>query len=111
MPDQARRAPALDVNLRALRARAPDHPALGRLREIAAWLTGRHEASAEDGIAWIADLCRALAIPGLARYGMSRADVAAIVPRARAASSMKANPIALTDLELMEIAERALGGA
>ena len=102
-------APALDVNLRALRARAPDHPALGRLREVAAWLTGRHEASAEDGIAWIADLCRALAIPGLARYGMSPADVAAIVPRARAASSMKANPIALTDVELTEIAERALG--
>ena len=102
-------APALDVNLRALRARAPEHPAVGRFQELAARLTGRPDAAAEDGIAWVADLCRALGVPGLSRYGMTRADVPGLVPKARAASSMKANPIALTDVEIAEIAERALG--
>jgi alcohol dehydrogenase class IV len=59
---------------------------------------------------WVADLCRALDVPGLSRYGMSPADVPALVDRAQAASSMKANPLALTRDELVEIAERALGG-
>jgi alcohol dehydrogenase class IV len=100
---------ALDVNLRALRARAPDHPGAGRFRELAVWLTGRMDAAAEDGIAWLADLCGALRIPGLARHGMTAADVPALVTKARAASSMRANPIVLTDEELTEIAERSLG--
>ncbi len=102
-------APALDVNLRAMRARAPEHPAAGRFRELAVWLTGRADAAAEDGITWIADLCRDLRIPGLAHYGMTAADAPALVSKAKAASSMRANPIALTDAELTEIAERSLG--
>lgn len=99
---------ALEVNLRALRARAPDHPSLPRFDDLAAWLTGRAGASAEEGIAWVADLCRELRIPGLSRYGATSADVPDLVARAKAASSMRANPIALTDAELAEIAERAL---
>ena len=34
-------AATLEVNLRALRARAPEHPALPRFQEVAALLTGR----------------------------------------------------------------------
>src|SRR2546430_5252241 len=33
-------APALAVNLRALESRAPSHPSLGRLRELAVLVTG-----------------------------------------------------------------------
>lgn len=94
----------LTVNLRALRARSPDHPAIPRFDEIAALVTGRAGARAEDGIAWIRELCSALAIPGLGRYGVGEADVPALVAKARAASSMKANPLPLTDDELTEIA-------
>jgi hypothetical protein len=47
-------------------------------------------------------------IPGLAHYGMTAADVPALVARANAASSMRGNPIALTDDELAQIAERSL---
>lgn len=101
-------APALTVNLRALRARAPAHPALPRFREVAALLTGRPEAVAEDGIAWVAALVKDLGVPGLARHGVAEADGPALVARAKAASSMKANPIALTDGELSEILARAM---
>ncbi len=102
---------SLEVNLRALRARAPGHAAAGRFRDVAAWLTGRRDATAEDGIDWIAGLCRDLRVPGLGRYGMTVADVPALVERARQASSMRANPIALGDDELTEIAERSIAGA
>ncbi len=98
----------LEVNLRALRARAPDHPALPRLDELAALVTGRAGAGAEEGIAWVRELCRDLAIPGLRRYGVSEADLPALVVKARAASSMKANPLPLTDEELTDIAAASL---
>jgi len=96
------------VNLRALRARAPAHPAYLRFTEVAALLTGEFEASAEDGIAWLRDLVAALEIPGLSRHGLTAAAIPLLVERARAASSMRANPIALDDEELSEIARGAL---
>ena len=42
---------------------------------------------------------------------MQRSDVARLVTKARVASSMKGNPIALTDEELAGIAERAVAGS
>ena len=98
----------LDVNLRALRARAPEHPAVPRFQEVAALLTGRPDARAEDALAWVEDLRAALRVPGLGRYGLTAAEVPALVAKARAASSMKANPLVLTDAELTEIAHRSM---
>lgn len=100
----------LDVNLRALRARAPEHPALPRYRELASLLTGAPlaDVSPEDGVAFVAALTRDLAVPGLAHHGMRPADVPALVEKAKQASSMKGNPLPLTDSELTEIAQRAL---
>jgi len=102
---------SLEVNLRALRRRAPDHPSLPRFRDVAAWLTGRPGAEAEEGIAAVAALVSALGVPGLARHGLGAGDVAGLVERARRASSMRGNPVALTDAELTEIAERSLADA
>ncbi|HVO21285.1 MAG TPA: iron-containing alcohol dehydrogenase [Anaeromyxobacter sp.] len=100
-------APCLTVNLRALRARSPGHPAVGRFADVARWLTGRPDASAEDGIAWVEGLCRDLGIRGLSALGLTPAGAPDLVVQAKQASSMKANPIALTDAELSEIVERA----
>jgi alcohol dehydrogenase class IV len=101
-------APALEVNLRALSARAPDHPSRARIHHVATLLTGDEAASAGDGIAWLHRLRTSLAIPGLAHYGMTEAHVPDLVSKAKQASSMRANPIQLTDHELTEIALQAL---
>ncbi|RKG81087.1 iron-containing alcohol dehydrogenase [Corallococcus terminator] len=98
----------LEVNLDALRARAPEHPALPRFRELAVLLTGQPEARAEDGIAWVKDLVQALRIRGLRSMGLGDADVAGLVSKARAASSMKGNPLPLTDAELTTLVERSM---
>jgi len=100
----------LEVNLRALRARAPGHPALPRFRELAALLTGAPavDVTPEDGVAFVAALTRDLAVPGLGAHGMCAADIPALVDKAKQASSMKGNPLQLTDGELTEIARRAL---
>ncbi|WAM29298.1 iron-containing alcohol dehydrogenase [Myxococcus sp. NMCA1] len=97
----------LDVNLRALRARAPTHPSLPRVQELAVLLTGRADARAEDAVAWVDELRAALGVPGLGRYGLTEAQVPALVTKAKGASSMKANPLVLTDAELAEIASRS----
>jgi alcohol dehydrogenase class IV len=101
-------AAAVDVNLRALRERAPEHPALPRITEVATLLTGRSDATPEDAIAWLQELTGALSIPGLASYGLSHDQIDAVVAAAQNASSMRGNPIELSDQEVSEIVTRSL---
>jgi alcohol dehydrogenase class IV len=97
---------AMEVNIRALRARAPEK--LTRYDEVARLLTGRPEATAADGVSWIAALCQKLEIPPLRTYGVAASDLPVLVEKAAQASSMKGNPIVLTGEELREIVSRAL---
>jgi alcohol dehydrogenase class IV len=100
---------AMDVNLRALRDRAPEHQALARMTEVASLLTGHPEATPEEAIGWLQDLTTALSIPGLASYGLDDdAEIAEVVTAAQKASSMRGNPIELTDQEVSEIVTRSL---
>jgi alcohol dehydrogenase class IV len=98
----------LRVNLEALKHRRPESPALGRYREIAAIVTGRSDAGASDGVAWVEALVRALEIPGLSHWGATASDVPALVAKARAASSMRGNPVELAERELAEIVSSSL---
>jgi alcohol dehydrogenase class IV len=95
------------MNLRALRERQPGSHVLGRFGEIARLLTGRPQATAEDGLAWVQGLCAGLGLAPLRQFGLAESDVPAVVEKAAQASSMKANPIALTVPELTEILQRA----
>ena len=100
---------ATDVNLRALRDRAPEHQALARMTEVASLLTGQPDATPEEAIGWLQDLTTALSIPGLASYGLDDdAEIAEVVTAAQKASSMRGNPISLTDQEVSEIVTRSL---
>ncbi len=99
---------AIAINVQALRARDAAGPALGRYEEVARLLTGQPQATAEDGVQWIAQLCRRLEIPPLRAYGVAAADIPRVVEKAAHASSMKGNPVALTPEELGEIVARAL---
>jgi alcohol dehydrogenase class IV len=98
----------VETNVRALRARAPDSPALERYDEVARTLTGRPGARAEDGAAWLRALVEELQIPKLATYGVSTDDIGRVVDKARKASSMRGNPIELTDGELREVLTSAI---
>lgn len=98
----------IDVNIRALRARAPESEALARYGTVAAILTGRPDAHAEEAAAWAAALCEELHIPTLRAYGVTGSDIPGLVERAAQASSMKGNPIALTANELGAILNGAI---
>ena len=96
-------APVMAANLRALRARAPQHPSLARYADVARWLTGRAEATADDGVVWVAAQHAAMALPKLAALGVAAADFPEVVAQAQQASSMKANPVVLTADELAAV--------
>jgi alcohol dehydrogenase class IV len=96
------------ANVTALKARAPQHPALERYTAIARVLTGRQDASAEDGIEWVRALCAELKIPALRTWGVTEADLPGVVEKAAKASSMKANPLPLTSEELLSVLTAAL---
>lgn len=98
----------MEANAKALMQRQPNSDALHRYIEIAEILTDNPEATAFDGIVWIEDLCNELNIPGLGVYGLTEDDFSTLIEKARNSSSMKGNPIKLTDEEMAEILERAL---
>jgi len=98
----------MNANLRALRQRMPDSEALKRYDEIARWLTGDRSATADAGVEWVRQLTGDLHIPRLGTYGIKSEHVAESVKKSMQASSMKANPIALTPEELAETLHLAL---
>jgi alcohol dehydrogenase class IV len=57
---------------------------------------------------WVRKLVADLAIPPLGSYGIREEHVADLVEKAMHASSMKANPIALTREELADTLRQAL---
>jgi alcohol dehydrogenase class IV len=98
----------IEANLRALRSRAAGHPAIDRYRRIAVALTGDPAAPPEAAIDAAARLCRDLDVPPLRAYGVAGGDVERVCRKARDASSMKANPIQLTDEELRSMLAAAV---
>ena len=98
----------VQANLRALRARAPESPALPRYQRIAQLLTGNPTATANDAVDWLRRLVVDLRVPGLGAYGTGPAVIAELAGKAARAAAMKANPVELTREELAAIIEGAL---
>lgn len=101
-------APVMSANIQALRSRGTDTAdLLGRYADVARWLTGRAEATPEEGAAWMKEFAAAMGIPKLSALKIPEAKFADIAAKAVDASSMKANPIALTTEELAQVLAQA----
>ena len=83
--------------------RDTESPSLAKYREFARIVTESRDATPDDGLRWINDLSMHLFVPGLKELGITETDFPAIVEKAKNASSMKGNPIALTNEELTGI--------
>jgi alcohol dehydrogenase class IV len=88
------------TNLNALRERAPGSEALNRFDELGSLLTGRVSSRADEAVAWLDELCSDLQVPRLGNYGMTLEDFPGLIEAAGRSSSMKGNPIPLTNAEL-----------
>lgn len=117
----------VEANIRALETRQPDHPALRRYATIGRLLAGLPEepsgpapagaapaaGALEDAAArlGLVDTLRrwtsALGIPGLGAWGVGRSDVDRLVRGSRG-SSMRTNPIELSDAEVAAVVTASL---
>lgn len=91
-------APAFAVNARKLNS--------PRFNEVARLLMGSPEI--QSAIEWLQEITAALQIPKLRQYGIRSEHAAEIVNKAKQASSMKGNPVQLSDEDLHEILAAAL---
>jgi len=97
----------MEVNVKALQRRGTLE-FLSRYDEVARLLTGKPDAGATDGIDWIHDLCNALDVAPLFEFGITEAHFPEMIAGAKKASSMKGNPIELTNEELIEILRKSV---
>lgn len=100
------------ANIRALRERDGMSPALGRYAEVGRLLADLSAtASDRDASDALIEVLRAwadrLEVPRLSSFGMRRDDIPTVVADSPG-SSMRTNPIALSDDELAEILAEAL---
>lgn len=99
-------ATATRINIGALRARAPDHPALDKYAQVGRLLARRGDLARDDAHAVLVDTLldwtHTLPLPTLDHYGVQPADIPRLVANSRG-SSMKTNPILLDDSEITAI--------
>jgi len=97
---------ATRVNIEALLARASGSIALDKYAHAAAILCGKTFATRDAAFAALLELLddwtRILHLPLLSAYGVDRKNFAQVVANARG-SSMKTNPIVLTDAEIARV--------
>ncbi len=94
------------TNIAALRGRDPDNPALAKYTRAAEVLCDAPVAEAIEE--WVLELVRVLDVPGLGELGLTKDRIDEACEKAARASSMKGNPIELTDDELHFICEASM---
>jgi alcohol dehydrogenase len=99
-------AAATAANIRVLRERSPKNPALEKYAQVGRMLNGGDRfddrAACEALVATLSEWTERMALPRLAAYGVAVRDFGAIVAGCRG-SSMKTNPVELSDAEVGEI--------
>lgn len=96
------------TNMNALAKRAPQHPSLEKMRDVATLLTGNASAKPSYALAWFDALIAELPLKRLSKLGLTSDRIAEAARKGADSSSMKGNPIELTRFELEETLEAAL---
>lgn len=104
--------PVMEANVRALRAQAPGSFVLSKYAQIGRTLTNCREladdAAIDACVEFTAGLVRDLRIPPLSQFGLSEQGVPKLVGLARKASSMRYNPVVLSDEALGTVLRSAI---
>lgn len=99
--------PVWRANLAAVRVHG-SRMSMNRFDLAAQLLTGDSAAPPEQALPVLEELTRRLSIPTLRAFGITEADLPGIATKARAASSMKGNPVPLDDTTLVSVLREAL---
>lgn len=104
-------AAATEINVRALEEREPGSPALARYAQLGRLFRGKCHMDDIEARAFLVQMLKdwtaRMKVPSLAAYGLREADLGLVVANCRG-SSMKTNPVVLTDGEVREVLLRCL---
>lgn len=104
-------AVALEVNIKALRKRDANSPALGKYARVGRLVLGdrrlNDDAACHALVNQLQMWTDRMGIPRLGEYGISEEDIPDIVANSRG-NSMKTNPVVLSDEEIATIVRRRL---
>jgi len=81
-----------------------------RYLELARMITGDPGAPPQNAIEWVTELRERLEIRGLDAFGVGSSDFPLIAQKAACASSMKGNPVKLSQAELIEVLKESACG-
>jgi alcohol dehydrogenase class IV len=102
----------LHANITTLQSQNPHHPTLARYATIGRTLTANPTFPHPDALTAAVHSTRALNtalnIPPLSSFNLNPADIPPMIPLAKKASSMRYNPVTLTDDVLAKILHDAL---
>lgn len=104
-------AEATKANIDRMDARDPANPALAKYAQVGRLFRGRTHVDDVGARVFLVHVLKEwtekMKLPRLSAYGMNEADVARVVTHCRG-SSMKTNPIVLTDQEVTEVVRKRL---
>lgn len=104
--------PGIEANVRALRQLDRAHPTLARFAQLGEILTEKRFATPQEAVDatvdFVRDLVQKLQVPTLSSFGVSASDTPAVVAAAKKASSMRYNPVVLSDQALEQCFREAL---
>jgi alcohol dehydrogenase len=102
------------ANVRALRAAEARHPVLARYAAVGRLLTNRprlgDRAATDAAVRFVADLAASIGIGPLSNFGVTIDRASEMVALAKKASSMRYNPVELSDEALMGVLTEAITG-
>lgn len=90
----------MEQNLANLQKEGNSLTALIRYTEIAQLLTGDTKSTASEGVDWVKEIVKLFEIPPLGRYGFVESELDDLVQKSKNASSMRGNPVELTNEEI-----------
>lgn len=104
----------VSANIAALAGESMQHPYLERYAELGRRLTGKrtlgHDEALDRCRRFLFDLVSKLNVPPLREFGLAPRNIPDMVALARKASSMRYNPVVLSDETLSQILAAAAGG-
>lgn len=99
---------SLEMNHKAIKERHPNQTCLQRFDELAMMVIGKPTASFETMLNWMFETIDLLRIPGLGSYGFKNDHMPTLTQKSKSASSMKGNPIELTDTQIQTLIQKAV---
>ena len=106
----ARLAPyVMEENIKAAK-QAGRNDLLNRYKKLARIVTGKQDAAVEDGVGWTRAMLERLNLPPLTRFGICATSFSRVAQDALRSSSIKGNPLPLTEERLIGILEKVCEG-